>query len=140
MTDAFKGVDSKGRALFRYKIGQDLYTIFCDDDGKVEIWTYRIRSIRKGKVAATLVADFTWGKRSSKAGDYGWLPNTPAWTRRTFSENRPVTDLWTTKLQAIRAELKTLDVDHFDSQEAYDRAKRSLKSMETKNRPKKKAP
>ena len=57
-----------------YKIGQELYLGYADDEtGKVEIDTFKVRTIRGGFVYATRVESWTWGKKSSKAGDYGWL-------------------------------------------------------------------
>jgi hypothetical protein len=127
--------------MIDWKIGRDLYSLVIDaESGKCEIWTYRIRTMRRGRVYAILLASFTWGKVSTKSGDYGWLPNIPAWARRAWSADANPRDLFTTKLAALRSEIKTLDVDYFESQEAYDKAMRTLKGMETKHRPKKKEP
>jgi len=92
-----------------YKIGQTLYwcCVSVDDDtGKVSLsWEqYVVRTIRKGAAWATWKTSVTWGKRSTKHGDFGWMIPTPDWmTERlgtTWCEH-----LKTTKLQAVNYEL-----------------------------------
>lgn len=142
MKDGFKGVDGKGRAQFSWKVGQSLWMLLVDEEtGQPKMEEYIIRTIRGGKVTAIWKLQCTWGKRSTKHGDFGWLKRIPAWTRGTWKvDGKLPMNLFTTKLQAIRSEIKNLDVRNFDTVAAYEKAHKSLKAMETKNRPKKKAP
>ena len=129
--------------MSKWKVGKPLFMVTTDDTtGKVEIGEYVIRTIRGGKVSAIYKLDgITWGKRSTKAGDYGWLKTIPKWCRETWSEvGEGRTYLFTTKLAAIRAEMKSLDIDHFESEEAYNKAMKTLKGLETRNKAKKGKP
>ena len=141
MKDGFLGVDGKGRAKFQWKVGQSLWMLMVDEaTGKPEMEEWIIRTIRGGKVTAIWKLSCTWGKRSTKHGDFGWLPRIPSWTRQTWPVDRKPYNLFTTKLAAIREEIKTQDIRNFDTPEAFNKAIKSLRAMETKNRPKKKAP
>lgn len=116
------------------KVGQILYACYSDDTtGKVSFEEYHVRTIRKGKVYAILKGPFTWGKRSSKHGDFGWLDPVPAWCRERVDGNR-CSWLFTTKLQAIRSEIKDHHSDDFASPEIAEKALKTLKSLETKNK------
>lgn len=138
MKDGFKGVDTSGRPMFKWKVGQSLFMIFCDETtGKVEIAEWIVRTIRGGKVSAIWKFESTWGKRSKKNGDFGWLPNIPAWARETWRVDSEPNNLKTTKLSAIRKEMRSIDRRWFESDEAFEKAKKNLKSLETRNKTKK---
>ena len=70
-----------------YKVGQELYSLSIDDDGKCELDTYKISRINKNGYYLIMFTDYTWGNRaaigktSSKTKDYGWLPNIPSWCK-----------------------------------------------------------
>ncbi|QBQ72130.1 hypothetical protein Milano_108 [Agrobacterium phage Milano] len=114
------------------KVGQILYACYSDDTtGKVSFEEYHVRTIRKGKIYATLKGSFTWGKRSSKHGDFGWLDPVPAWCRQRVDL---CSWLFTTKLQAIRNEIKRHHPEDFVSPEIAEKALKTLKSLETKNK------
>jgi hypothetical protein len=116
------------------KVGQILYACYSDGDtGKVSFEEYIVRTIRKGKVYAIMKAPFTWGKRSTKHGDVGWLDPVPAWCRQRVDGNM-CGFLFTTKLQAIRDEIKGHHPEDFVSPEIAEKALKTLKSLETKNR------
>lgn len=116
------------------KVGQILYACYSDSDtGKVSFEEYVVRTIRKGKVYAIMKAPFTWGKKSSKHGDFGWLDPVPAWCRQRVDGDM-CSWLFTTKLQAIRAEIKDHHSDDFASPEIAEKALKTLKSLETKNK------
>ncbi|AKE44810.1 hypothetical protein AU106_gp179 [Sinorhizobium phage phiM9] len=130
------------------KIGQIYYTVFTDEsDGKVSIEEYHVVTIRGDYVyAAWKIDGITYGKKSKKAGDFGWLRPLPDWTRKKFhrkecEKNWKITPdkigLYTTKLQAIRAEIKEQDELNFDEPALFEKAMRTLKSMETRERNKK---
>lgn len=69
-------------AAFKHVPGEFYYRASYDEQtGKVDIDEYGLRSIRTRVAYFTLKASFTWGKRSTKHGDFGWLPNIPAWCR-----------------------------------------------------------
>lgn len=141
MKDAFIGVDKKGRARFRWKVGQSLFRVLTDEEnGKVEFDTYEIRTIRGGYAYAILRAPYTWGKISKKHGDFGWLPRIPKWCREKWAVDDEPRGLFTTKLAAIRDEIRTQDPRNFDSREIYEKAMKNLRAAETRNRPKRKKP
>ena len=56
-----------------------------DDDTKFEFWEYRLRNVQNRKFLGDIVTyhfwtpvlkGTTWGKRSKKRGDFGWLQPT----------------------------------------------------------------
>jgi len=114
----------------KYKKGQDLYSLCVDDDGKCEMDVYRVRTIRGGLVYAILVTSFTWGKRSKKNGDWGWLDPIPYWCRycRRVGESFSTLGLHTTKRAAWadKNNLKYLDP------EPKKKAARTIKSALSK--------
>ncbi len=84
-----------------YKKGQELYSGYADDEtGKVEIDTFKVRTIRGGWVYAIRVVSYTWGKKSGKAGDYGWLDPISKWNRYKTRIGGKFPTLYTTKRQA----------------------------------------
>ncbi len=125
----------------RFKVGQALYRCSIDDDGKVELTTWIIRSIRKGRAFATEKNEWTWKKLSKKNGDWGWAKTIPSWLKQSFVGDPDNASLYTTKLAAIRKELRDIRSGHaarYHEDEALARALPTLKRMETLNRPKKK--
>jgi len=119
-------------------VGQPLYAIGEEPDGKATIETWIVRTVRGGKITAIWKLSHTWGKRSRKHGDHGWLDPIPAWCRKTWRvvdmERWPRSGpfawmLFTTKRAAIRDAIKTTEPDDFDTTEQYDRHIASLKRM-----------
>ncbi|NTI22398.1 hypothetical protein G6M87_11065 [Rhizobium rhizogenes] len=107
------------------------------EDGVCTTEEYHVRTIRGGDVHLIWKLECTWGKRSSKSGDFGWLKRIPAWTRTKWRvSGEPPPHLKTTKLAAIRHELKTAVAGDFDTDEAFEKAKKTLKSMESRARSK----
>lgn len=124
------------------KLGDVLWTCDEDDSGKVSFTEYRVRTIRKGKAYATAIYPWTWGKLSSKSGDFGWLDPIPSWCRRAWriGENLPY-GLRTTKLAAIKEAIRIHkehgDPDDYADPATYDRITKTLASMLTRERNKK---
>jgi len=102
------------------KIGAEYFSLNVDEDDATHDWSiYRIRSIQNRKprfggrpglitvryVYAILVADWTYGKRSTKSGDYGWLPNIPQWCRHKWRVTDEPSGIFKTKKAAIKREL-----------------------------------
>ena len=115
-----------------YRIGQELYRVCVyEDDGQSKMDQWRIRSKRRSRVYAVLVAPWTWVKRSKKHGDYGWATSIPSWCRESTEDGEPFTRLYTTKLQAWRAAKRSLRRGAFDDgptgDAAYIRATRTIK-------------
>ena len=61
----------------KIRVGMDVYKVcvWDEDDGtiKTELETHRVSVIRKEVAFLIHKNKFTWGKRSRKTGDYGWL-------------------------------------------------------------------
>lgn len=84
----------------KMKEGATLYSAMAfADEGKlsVDIDEWIVRTIRRppgGKEKAVYltkkIVGVTWGKRSRKNGDFGWLPNTPEAFRKQFVEGDPL--------------------------------------------------
>ncbi|PZU95531.1 MAG: hypothetical protein DI527_00550 [Chelatococcus sp.] len=68
----------------------DVYFHAWVDEGKVEIDEHVLRTIRGGHGFMTQRNSVTWGKRSTKNGDYGWLDPVPMLWRTKFSIERGV--------------------------------------------------
>lgn len=114
------------------KVGQTLYNIGVAEDGSPTTETWIIRTIRGGKVTAIWKLSHTWGKRTKKHGDFGWLDPIPAWCRRTWREDGPIPrwyGLFTTKRQAVMHEIKNFHEDDFDTPEQAERFITKLKRM-----------
>lgn len=80
--------------------------VFDEEGGKVEVDEYGCRSVRKGRAYLTLKESWTWGKRSKKNGDFGWLDPVPAWCRNRVLEGSPGADMFRpTKRGALMAAL-----------------------------------
>jgi hypothetical protein len=89
------------------KVGDLYYDASIDDEtGKIEIDEHVLRTIRGRHGYLTLKASFTWGKRSSKHGDFGWLDPIPDWCRNRFRlEEGPPKRFARSKTQALRVAL-----------------------------------
>lgn len=89
-----------------YKLDQELYTVFVGDDGKCELATYIVRTIRGGYVYAIWKISSTWGnkaaigKKFSKILNYGWLDPIPSWCRERCKAGDKFSCLHTTKRAA----------------------------------------
>lgn len=67
------------------EIGDEFYDAFLDMiDGAVIVELWVITAIRNDLVFACRKNAFTWIKRSSKTGDYGWARNLDAFDRVKF--------------------------------------------------------
>lgn len=123
------------------KIGQVLWQASFDTEtGKFEWNEYILRTIRGGKAFATMKLPWTWGKRSKKNGDFGWLdPVSPEWRRWWLLGKMPDwMDLHTTKLAALRYAKKQMEEGDFDNDDAYRKALKTVDSMITRAKPAKK--
>lgn len=90
-----------------------------DGTGELEWSEWVVRSTRKGRVFATLKASWTWGKKSKKQGDYGWLdPIATRWRRSWREGELPPQGIRTTKIKALQAAIK-LQRD-YGADEDYD--------------------
>jgi hypothetical protein len=113
------------------KPGDILYQVLHEDDGKPTMEEWHIRTIRGGKITAIWKLPHTWGKRSKKHGDFGWLDPIPAWCRQTWRVGSKPIGLSTTRRQAIRTALQYAEKypqDH-DTPEQRDRFIAGLKRM-----------
>lgn len=89
------------------KVGDIYHSFYLDDeDMSVTWWEHHVRTIRAGKVTAIVKNPVTWGKRSKKHGDFGWLKNIPQLYRESWSIREKPYDLYKTKLMAINAEIQ----------------------------------
>ncbi|WDX79850.1 hypothetical protein PQP94_24080 (plasmid) [Salmonella enterica subsp. enterica serovar Typhimurium] len=89
-----------------------LYYIFDDDKAKVEVTEWIVRSIQKRRNStsdqryvnlAQKLDGITWGKRSRKNGDFGWLPSIPSWCLKQFREGGELPfGVYTTRLAALK--------------------------------------
>lgn len=111
------------------KPGSVFYTITHDDDGKPCVEQWIVRTIRSGKITAIWKISSTWGKRSTKTGDYGWIDPVPQWCRRSWRVGTKPWGLFTTKRQAVQYDLKNTVPDDFDTPEQYERFISGLKRM-----------
>lgn len=106
------------------KPGDTLYAILHEDDGTPTVERWIVRTVRGGKATAIWKLSHTWGKRSKKHGDFGWLDPIPAWCRRTWplvSGNTPW-GLYVSKAAAIKAEQEAgYTPDDFDNQEQFEK-------------------
>ena len=115
-----------------YRKGQTLYMIGCEEDGRPTTETWIVRTIRGGRITAIWKLSHTWGKRSKKNGDFGWIDPIPAWCRKTWVADKPMPSwffLFTTKRQAIANAIKTFEREDYDSDEIAERFLAGLKRM-----------
>ena len=125
------------------KKGQELYEVWADEKGEINWSIYIIRSIRKKIVYATLKASWTWGKRSKKHGDYGFLdPVAAEWRHSWYINREPYGDIATTRIGALKKAIlshnKHAEPDDFENPEIYDEVKRKLKILLKKEQNKRK--
>lgn len=94
----------------KYKVGQELYWVFFDDeDGKCELVIYKVRTIRGGVVyAVEFIKGTTWVKKSRKHFDWGWADNIPGRCRSRCGQGDKFTLLHTTKRQAYHEEMMSV--------------------------------
>lgn len=106
------------------KPGDTLYAILHEDDGTPTVERWIVRTVRGGKATAIWKLTHTWGKRSKKHGDFGWLDPIPAWCRKSWriaGSSLPVGLYWT-KAEAIKAEQKAEYIpDDFDNQAQFEK-------------------
>ncbi len=55
-----------------------------NDKSTIEFEEWHVTSVNKNGVYLTQKTSLTWGKRSSKNGDYGWLRNIPDYYRKVL--------------------------------------------------------
>lgn len=105
-----------------YKLEQTLWSVcITDGDAKFEWEEWIIRTIRKPFIYATIKNRFTWGKRSTKNGDFGWLdPVNKLWRTRWAIDGEPSKYLGiaTTKRRALQ--LAIASQKEFGSDDDYD--------------------
>lgn len=67
------------------KQGETYFRVSTDEEtAEVDLDEYVLRTIRGKFGYLVLKASFTWGKRSKKHGDFGWLDPVPGWCRERF--------------------------------------------------------
>jgi len=98
------------------KVGDIYYRFDIDDEtAKYEWDIYIVRTVRGGKATAIMKNVCTWGKRSKKHGDFGWLPAIDQMWRKSWYFKAEGINAWRvgepfgifrTKLQAINAKIK----------------------------------
>lgn len=77
------------------KVGDEYFEAYVGlEDGSVALSHWIITSIRKGTAYATQKTDYTWVKRSSKNGDYGWAKNISDWNKQRFSVDHGAPSGW----------------------------------------------
>jgi hypothetical protein len=111
------------------KPGKVYYAITITDDGKITVENWVVRTVRGGKITAIWKLPYTWGKRSTKNGDFGWLKNIPTWCRRTWKVDTEPYSIFTTKRRAIQYELKHVEPGDYDTPEQYAAIVAKLKRM-----------
>ena len=119
----------------KYKINQILYRSSWDEDtGKCELDEYMIRTIRGGFVyAIAKINRITWGKRSSKIGDIGWLNPIDSVFKYRIEKGRQFTFIHTTKRKAWLHLLKESETYHYsDSEEIKKKIAATCKRMITR--------
>lgn len=105
-----------------------VYYLTDSGQAKVEIETWGVRSIQRKRYSesserfvnlAKKIQGVTWGKRSSKVGDFGWLPRISSSFILQFKEGEELPfGLYTTRLAALRFAKYTLaeEIEHFKSE------------------------
>lgn len=82
------------------KVGQELYTVTLEPNGKAQMELWILRTIRKGRCFAVRKDQFTWIKRSKKQGDYGWANYISEYDRYSWPIGSRPDHLRTTKRSA----------------------------------------
>lgn len=129
------------------KIGAEYFSLNIDEENGSHDWsTHRVRSLQNRRlkfggrpgmitvryVYAILVADYTWGKRSTKSGDYGWLPRIPQWCRHKWRVTDEPSGMFKTKKAAIQHELdryKKYTREDFDTPGMHEKILTKLENM-----------
>lgn len=129
------------------KIGAEYFSLTVDEDNATHDWSiYRVRTIQNRRpkfgsrpgiitvryVYAILVADWTWGKRSTKSGDYGWLPRIPQWCRHKWRADEEPRNMFKTKKAAIKHELdgyRDASPEDFDNPDMLPKIIAKLENM-----------
>lgn len=88
-----------------YTVGKFYWYAWFDDEScKTYFVEYCLRSIRGNFLYFTEKSRATWGKRSKKHGDFGWLDPVPAWARnKVYAKSERLKRYRPTKKQALRA-------------------------------------
>jgi len=94
------------------KVGDTCWSVHVSDEGKVEFWEYSLRTIRRRPHGTQQIGYWfaklpgvTWGKLSTKQGDYGWLDKNGI---TDFRVSKPIKDgrpFGTTKAGTLRSEI-----------------------------------
>jgi hypothetical protein len=97
------------------KVGDTCWSVHVSDEGKVEFWEYFLRTIRRRPHGTRKIGYWfpklpgvTWGKLSTKHGDYGWLDKNGI---GDFRVAKPIEDgrpFGTTKAGTLRSEIADL--------------------------------
>jgi len=125
------------------KIGHEYLALDISDTDATHSWSvWRVRTIQNRKrssgitvryVYAILVESWTWGKRSTKAGDYGWLDPVPEWCRKKWRADEEPRGIFKTKKDAIKHELAThkkyMSPEDYDDPAMFDRITTKLENM-----------
>ncbi|WP_298983388.1 hypothetical protein [uncultured Roseibium sp.] len=92
------------------RVGDQYWHAYYNEDAdKIEWCDYRVRTIRGGYVYAIQKVDnITWGKRSKKHGDFGWLKSIPSYCRERWRVGEKSDYLSKTKSAALRNALSFL--------------------------------
>lgn len=126
----------------KYKVGQVLYEAVGDaDTGEVTTDEWKVSAVRDGVVHCIMVCALTWGKRSKKHGDFGWLPNIPKWLKHSFPEKKGSRRAFTTKRQAYVDELAFVKKGWLSDDEAINaKLTKTLNTLIARCKKKKAAP
>lgn len=77
------------------KVGDEFFNAVADaHEGTVYIQHWIITVIREGRAFAVQKTDYTWVKRSSKTGDYGWAKSISDWEKHRFRLEDGPPDGW----------------------------------------------
>lgn len=104
-----------------YKKGKILYHVSFEDDLKIIIEEYMVSTVNKNGAYAILKNNYTWinkaakGKTFSKTINMGWAADI-SWCRKHAAYGNQFYDLYSTKLQALQAKLKS-DLRWLDDEE-----------------------
>lgn len=84
-----------------YKVGQELYSVGGDSSvGKCEMETWIVRTVRARRVTAICKNRWTWVKKSTKNGDWGWAGYIEPRHRVSWPIGTEVKVLHRTKIEA----------------------------------------
>jgi hypothetical protein len=92
------------------KKGDKFYHVSCFE-GKIDVEEYHLRTIRKGVAFLTVKNVCTWGKKSKKHFDYGWLDPVESTWRTRHPVDKPISKhnfLARSKLAAAKKTLATI--------------------------------